>query len=315
MIRPLYIFPILLLLGLTGAVQVVRAHRAAPPVTGWEAQPTNPRAAWAMALLEELGNAQPSGGMVQEVVNWSLSEDRSSAALARNNPWNTTMCGFGQMDAINGDGACGVGAYPTMADGVGATVATLEQGNFADVRASLLANDPEGFKAALWSSPWAASHYEYGAGWVEETQVQSAPRVSSKCLPTSTGLISAHFSDTSSPYWGAQYLGMHNGTDYAGSQGDPVYAPFDLTVEDIQYYSDPARIGWYVQGRMADGYLYYSGHLGTVEVVVGQFVGACSVIGTIGDVFHTHVKVASPGKPVPCEATGCDNFELYFEEH
>lgn len=136
-----------------------------------------------------------------------------------------------------------------------------------------------------------------------------------KCLPTATGAISAHFSDTASAYWGAQYLGQHNGTDYSGQSGDPVFAPFGLTVEDIQYYSDPGRIGWYVQGRFSDGYLFYAGHLGTVAVQVGDTVGACAQIGTIGSVAHTHIKINRPGSPEPCEATGCDDFERYFNEH
>jgi murein DD-endopeptidase MepM/ murein hydrolase activator NlpD len=137
---------------------------------------------------------------------------------------------------------------------------------------------------------------------------------SHKCLPTSTGAISAHFNNTDSPFWAGQAGGMHNGTDFSGNPGDPVYAPFDLTVEDIQYYGDAGRIGWYVQGRFTDGYLFYAGHLGTVAVSVGQAVPACTPIGTIGEVFHTHVKINAPGKPEPCEATGCDNFEEYLNE-
>ena len=108
---------------------------------------------------------------------------------------------------------------------------------------------------------------------------------------------------------------MHNGTDYSGQPSEPVYAPFDFRVEDVQYYSDPGRIGWYVQGRFEDGYLFYAGHLGQVLVRVGDVVEACQQIGVIGEVYHTHVKINRPGSPEPCEATGCDDFEQYFEEH
>lgn len=278
------------------------------------------REQWAVALLAAVGNAQPTREIIQEVVNWSYSEDGCEhnctengaprlSALERNNLWNTTKPGFNEDGCNMAD--C-VRHYATMADGIAANAATLAQENFSEVRAALLANDPEGFKHALWASGWAASHYGYGVEWVEETQARvSLP----KCLPTSTGQISAHFSDTSSPYWAGQAGGMHNGTDYSGNQGDPVFAPFAFRVEAIEYYGDAGRIGWYVQGRFQDGYLFYAGHLGTVAVQVGDQVEACQPIGTIGEVNHTHIKINRPGSPEPCEATGCDDFERYFEEH
>jgi murein DD-endopeptidase MepM/ murein hydrolase activator NlpD len=144
---------------------------------------------------------------------------------------------------------------------------------------------------------WPTIVAAYGGEIPEETRgyvtnilamaARAQPVSSSKCLPTDTGAISAHFNDTNSGYWSAQAGGRHNGTDYNGSQGDPVYAPFALVVEDVQFYSDPGRIGWYVQGRFADGFLFYAGHLGTVAVSVGQAVPACAVLGTIGEVFHS----------------------------
>ncbi len=128
-------------------------------------QPVDIREQRAMELLAALGNAQPTYDIISEVVSWSLAEDSGSGALDRNNPWNTTMCGFNMVGSINADGACGVGHYATPADGIAANAATLAQGNFADVRNALLSNDVDGFKRALWSSQWAASHYDYGAAW------------------------------------------------------------------------------------------------------------------------------------------------------
>jgi len=177
-----YILPMLfsvLLAGATIYVKDRRAHRAAVPAQAAPAAEqvlfvTTDREQAALALLSAIGNPQPSAAILSEVVDWSLAEDGGSDAMSRNNPWNTTMCGFGQARAINGDGACGVGAYPTMEDGIAANAATLGQGNFADVRAALLANDPEAFKTALWASPWAASHYSGGVGW-PQYQIEAAP--------------------------------------------------------------------------------------------------------------------------------------------
>ena len=127
--------------------------------------PSDPREAAAVALLAAVGNPQPSAAMIAEVVTWSVAEDGGDGAMQRNNPWNTTMCGHNFVGSINGDGACGVGHYATMDDGIAANADTLMQANFAAVRAALLANDAEGFRQALWASPWASSHYGYGASW------------------------------------------------------------------------------------------------------------------------------------------------------
>jgi len=294
-----------------GIAVLLLQPRAVAPQAASAPHPTNAREQWAVDLLARLGNTQPSADTLAMVVEWTIAEDGGDGALARNNALNTTLCLPGRMTgAINGDGACGVQGYATWEDGIEATARTLEQQNFSAIRAALLLNDAEGARAALWASGWAASHYGYGAGWPRSAAVQSG----AKCQVTDTMQVNAHFTDTSSGYWAGQAGGMHNGTDYGGNPGDPVYAPFALTVEDIQYYADPGRIGWYVQGRFDDGYLFYAGHLGATLVQVGERVEACRQIGTIGEVYHTHIKINAPGEPEPCEATGCDDFEAYWEQ-
>jgi murein DD-endopeptidase MepM/ murein hydrolase activator NlpD len=133
-----------------------------------------------------------------------------------------------------------------------------------------------------------------------------------KCPVTDTMQVSAHFWDTSSGFWAGQAGGMHNGTDFAGNPGELVYAPFAMTIEDVGYYGDAGRIGSYVQARLDDGWLYYAGHLDQVYVQTGARVEACAPLGTIGGVYHVHIKIADPSRPIPCEATGCDDFEAYW---
>ena len=60
-----------------------------------------------------------------------------------------------------------VSAFLFWQDGIEATARTLEQDNFVAVRAALLANEADVAQHALWASPWAASHYGYGAAWPE----------------------------------------------------------------------------------------------------------------------------------------------------
>lgn len=156
-----------------GEPQQTVIEGSAPAVA--EIAPANERESVALALLIAIGNPQPTGEMVSEVVAWSIAEDGGSDAMSRNNPWNTTQCGFNMVGSINGDGACGVGHYATMEDGIAANAATLAQANFSEVRQALLANDPEGFKRALWASGWAESRYGGGADWPHYEIAAPAP--------------------------------------------------------------------------------------------------------------------------------------------
>jgi hypothetical protein len=138
----------------------------AAPMQGVAAAPQNAREAWAVDLLARLGNMQPTPALISFMIDWSIAEDAGDGALNRNNAYNTTLCLPGRMTgAINGDGACGVQGYATWQDGIEATARTLEQNNFAGIRAALLANDADAAKRELWAAPWAASHYGWGESW------------------------------------------------------------------------------------------------------------------------------------------------------
>jgi murein DD-endopeptidase MepM/ murein hydrolase activator NlpD len=181
-----------------------------------------------------------------------------------------------------------------------------------------LSRHPEA-QSMAWADVVAAWGGEIPAetqGYVRSITAAMVPAQASaaKCRVTDTMAVTAHFGDTRSGHWSGYAGGQHNGTDYAGNPGDLVYAPFGMTVEDVGYYGDPGRIGSYVQARLDDGYLFYAGHLDQVYVDVGARVEACAPLGTIGGVYHTHIKIASPDKPIPCEATGCDDFEQYWSE-
>lgn len=168
MIRPIHILPLVFLVFLAGAVVVIKAHRApliveAAAIEAAPAQTTRER--WARDVLSALGNDHPSAATVAFLVTWTIAEDGSDGALSRNNLLNTTQCGHNQTSAINGDGACGVAGYATYQDGIDATIDTMTQANFSAIAAALQANDPAAARAALFASPWAESHYGYGASW------------------------------------------------------------------------------------------------------------------------------------------------------
>lgn len=160
-----------------GGVQIAFGQPGAPYVWGfrWEqvegtqvedaptvSLPSDPRTAWAVDLLGRLGNTAPTPETVAFVVAWTIAENRGDGALNRNNPLNTTQESASTTMVINSDGVRG---YATYEDGMWATLQTLSYGYYTEIVAGLLTNDPERAKQGLFQSPWAASHYGYGAAW------------------------------------------------------------------------------------------------------------------------------------------------------
>lgn len=276
------------------------------------------RVAWALDFLNGIGNDQPTLETVAFVVAWQAGENTQAAF----NPLATTQSAPGATCFNYIDGRCGVRNYTSREQGLQATVETIMNGYYANILQGLQSTDPNRALNADELGTWGTGLDNVQSNYNELLAGLKQP-TSNKCPVTQPSMqINAHFSDTNSEYWAGQIGGMHNGTDIGGNPGTPVYAPYDLTVEDIQYYSDPGRIGWYVQGRFEDGYLFYSGHLGSTAVQVGQHVPACTQIGTIGEVYHSHIKIAPPEAPVPCEiyartdgSPWCEDFEAYFASH
>jgi murein DD-endopeptidase MepM/ murein hydrolase activator NlpD len=170
---------------------------------------------------------------------------------------------------------------------------------------------------AMWGASQIAPVEQAQAAPVQQAQPAALAPAGRKHPVTDTLEVSANFYSTGSGYWAGQAGGMHLGTDMAGQPGDNVYAPFDLTFEMTGYYSDPGRLGHYLIGRFADGTLFYSGHLADViQAAPGEIIPVGTVIGHIGDLYHTHIKLEPPGSPSPCEGPGtCIDFEEYFNTH
>jgi murein DD-endopeptidase MepM/ murein hydrolase activator NlpD len=261
------------------------------------------------------------------VVAWQNGENTGAAF----NPLATTQTAPGatcwnKLPSM----PCGVKNYTSREQGLQATVETLTNGFYPNILAGLQTNNPAQVlndgELATWGTGrgLVEQQYQLQLALLAQPLQNTQPTTSGeKCPVTQPEMhINAHFSDTNSGYWAGQIGGMHNGVDIGGTPGQPVYAPFTMTIEDIQYYGDAGRIGWYVQSRLGDGYLFYAGHLGTTTVQVGQHVAACTQIGTIGEVFHVHVKIAPPEAPVPCEPYArpdghpwCEDFLSYYDAH
>lgn len=131
---------------------------------------------------------------------------------------------------------------------------------------------------------------------------------------TSSMAVNAHFTTVDCTFWGNQPGCQHLGTDYAGVEGDPVFAPFKGTYYRTGAYApgDPACprcLGEYFMYHTEDGCELYFGHLqGALHMPAEAEVTAGMVIGYIrGDLAHTHVQLK-------CNDVLMD-FETYFTSH
>lgn len=119
---------------------------------------------WAQQFLSAL-NAPVTPGNVQFVYQWELAEGGggkynplNTGPVSQHPEWTTTGEQYGG----------GAADYTSWDTGIMGPVYYLEhyqQATYSKILNALRNNDPVGARAALWASPWAASHYGYGADW------------------------------------------------------------------------------------------------------------------------------------------------------
>lgn len=98
------------------------------------------------------------------------------------------------------------------------------------------------------------------------------------------------------PRWGR----MHNGTDFAGPHGTPIYATADGVVSHAGWSSGFGKL---VKIRHAFGFETYYAHQTRIRVSVGQRVSRGDRIGDMGNTgrstgTHLHYEVRRNGRPV-----------------
>lgn len=119
---------------------------------------------WAQQFLTALG-APVTPGNVQFVYDWEKSEGGggkynplNTGPVAQHPEWTTTGEQYG-------GGAADYTSWDTGIMGPVYYLQHYQQGTYSKILSALRANDPVGARAALWASPWAASHYGYGSNW------------------------------------------------------------------------------------------------------------------------------------------------------
>jgi hypothetical protein len=112
-------------------------------------------ASWAQALLASLGD-QATAENIRAVTAWERAEGGHWSNTAAHNPLNTTQPEPGSWP-VNG---VGVQAYPSWNEGLGATVATLQNGRYGAVLSALRAGDCASCVAgAVGASPWGTGTF------------------------------------------------------------------------------------------------------------------------------------------------------------
>ena len=272
---------------------------------------------WGLALANDLGNPAPSPELLRFLDSWIQAEGTAAAY----NPLATSQPMPGSSD-FNSDH---VQEYLSVEDGLKATVLTLQSNHpgYSNIAEGIRTNDVQRAFDGLAASPWGTHAGDvaamiYNGGQVATLPAAAAgPAVGAKSVVTQTMAVASHFDTRDCGAWGFQVNCQHWGTDFIGAEGDPVFAPYDLTIIALGEYGPGPMWGQYVQGTFADGSVYYSGHLtGRPALEVGQTIPAGSLIGYMNGYAHTHVQLAPPGNTGPCAQDGsCLDFEQYYATH
>ncbi|MGO8683738.1 MAG: coiled-coil domain-containing protein [Thermoleophilia bacterium] len=110
---------------------------------------------WAQALLRD-AHLPTTTANLSAIVAWEMAEGGNWYNGARYNPLDTTMPEPGASDM----NAVGVKAYASWSEGLTATIATLENGDYANIIAALRAGqNAAAVAAAVAVSPWGTQPF------------------------------------------------------------------------------------------------------------------------------------------------------------
>ncbi|HEU0256973.1 MAG TPA: hypothetical protein VFQ96_03945 [Microbacteriaceae bacterium] len=110
---------------------------------------------WARLVLVD-GGWPLTQENVDFMLRWMRQENGPQNWWNRNNPLNN---GYGS------GGGAGFGSYDNLKDAAHYVAANLQRGYPAVVQALKAGTSADRTAQAIWASPWASSHYAYGAHW------------------------------------------------------------------------------------------------------------------------------------------------------
>lgn len=91
---------------------------------------------WIKDLLAALG-APATSANIASITDWMAHEEPSSDWSHWNNPMNTTL----RLTGSQSENSVGVQSYPSLSEGLQATVSTLNNGNYGDILLQLRAGN------------------------------------------------------------------------------------------------------------------------------------------------------------------------------
>jgi hypothetical protein len=116
---------------------------------------------WAQQFLKRIG-APVTPGNVEFVYQWEKSEGGGG----KYNPLNQgPVQGHPELTTTGEQFGGGAADYASWDAGLQGAYYFLHYNFYKGVLQNLQANNPAAARAALWASPWAASHYGYGKNW------------------------------------------------------------------------------------------------------------------------------------------------------
>ncbi|MBG6055999.1 hypothetical protein IWX81_002427 [Salinibacterium sp. CAN_S4] len=112
---------------------------------------------WAKLVLLK-GGFPVTDSNVTVMTRWMRQENGVNNWWNRNNPLN---------NGWNSGGNSGLGSYDSLEYAAESAAEALHSvGGYSAIVAGLAASAPtEVIESAIWASPWASSHYEYGGHW------------------------------------------------------------------------------------------------------------------------------------------------------
>lgn len=117
--------------------------------------------AWAHQFLKRLG-APDTPGNVEFIYQWEKAEGGGG----KFNPLNQgPVKGKPYLTTTGSQYGGGAADFASWDAGIEGAVDFLHYSHYKGVLDGLMNNNPVSARAALWQSPWAASHYGYGKNW------------------------------------------------------------------------------------------------------------------------------------------------------
>ena len=126
---------------------------------------------WAKDLLTQLG-VPTSAANVKFIYDWELAEGGGG----KYNPLNQgPVPGQPSLTTTGQQYGGGAADFANWQDGIQGAADYIQMSAYSGVLAGLKSSNYQQAASALWASPWAGSHYGYGADWPGTTPGAASP--------------------------------------------------------------------------------------------------------------------------------------------